>query len=321
MNAPGLNKDRVGVSSTATVYLRDQENNDPQTAISAGNIAVLINGETRVSLGGMGTNGDTFTAPVGSKYEIWGGNGTAYVEYTSGCILDETMTINVKGHTAEAIGDLAITCYDSTGATALSGGTNSSQEDYDITLGANEDSVFYCKQKVGTADAAYDLLAIITKSNGDIDDTILNAFDSATCQADHMSCKNAGSVGFKEVVVPKFLRNIIIIPNEEGAGDNMTSASYDHAYLFDEVIRLQEFDEVKYHFTIEAGATNPATNLDFANQDCGIVCFMDGVWDDGSDGMGHLSFYTVDGSESNVGRTEDFARPTGRDACVVIEGL
>lgn len=311
--------DRIGESGTVTLLAKDKENNDPQTKGDFLNDArVYVEGVERTLT--QTSTGATFTGKVGESWVLYGGNATIYIDKTEGCISGNVMSNDVSVHTVEAIGDLAITCYDSSG-TELSSGTTSGEEDYDITLGANEEAVFSCKQKVGTADASFNMLAIGILAGNDIDDVDLNAYKDSTCQSGHTSCQTASSVGFAQVPVPKFLRNIEI-SNQSGTGDSMVNfSSYDKAYQLDTPILLREFDEVEHQFTITAGSTNPATNEKFGNSDVGIICYFDGIWDQGSDGNEYMTWYTKDTSENNVGLTEDFLKPVGKDACVVIEGL
>lgn len=319
----GANPSRIGVSSTVTVFCRDRTNNNPNTKTGLCAPRVYVNGVER-SATSVAASGFTFTGPVGASFRIVGGNASSYIIESTGCITEEVITHDLDVYQAIAETNGAITCYDTTAATALSGGTNSSQEDYDITLAANQDEVFYCKFKSNVADKAYNLFAVATAAFNDIDDLTLDAYHSATCQAGHTSCARASTVTFSEAIVPKYLRSLSIAQESTYWGEtNISDGTFDHAYELSSPILLEEFDEVKYQFTIEAGSTDPATSNTWTSSDMGFVCFFDAQWDQGSDGVERMSHYTHDSSqtEKGVASTTSLRDPVGKTLCTVIEGL
>jgi hypothetical protein len=227
--------------------------------------------------------------------------------------------LTINAHTAAATTDLVITCYDSTGASELSAGTNSSQEDYGITLGANGEDTFYCKIKLNAADKAYHLAAIAVSAFNDIRDVRLEAFDKATGITLTESQKT-----FSSGYLPLYLSNAKITCDTSGAcgSSNTNVTGYDRVYVLDEPILLHEWDEVQYQFTIYASSTDPTTTTEFGNSDMGIICFLDAVWDrDYQDGKEYFTYYTRDTDENDVGVSNTVSYPVGKDDCVVIEGI
>ena len=273
--------DSKGDAATVDVYCYDKENNDPFTEVEC-LVRFYKNGNKIPAP--SSTIGGSFNAAVGDVIEWYGGNSTYYVDNGKFCVNSERPSLSIDGHSVAAVSNLQITCYDNTGASELSAGTTSGEEDYDITLGANEETSFFCKLKVNTADKSYYITSIAVGAYNDIDDVRLVAFDKAVGWTPTEAQKSF-SVGY----LPKFLSHASISNETGGSTTNVTG--YDRVYVLDEPILLHEWDEVQFEFTIEAGSTDPANNADFGKSDMAIICFLDSVWKRGTDGKEYFTYY------------------------------
>ena len=220
------------------------------------------------------------------------------------CIDTQDKPVNIDAYTIADETDIAITVYDSTGSSELTAAGNSTTADYDLTLGADEPQSIYVQVKVDAANKALNLLGFATASFNDID--YIKPVDSA----------------LTKVATVSFLENVQISDNS-GDGES-TNVTDDYTpYVFSEPVLFTQWDDKKYEFEVMSGSTDPSATDDvFSTIDGAVVCILDGTYAKGADGSVYLDFHdhAIGGHESNVGLTETFEFPVGKNSCVVIEG-
>lgn len=300
----------------ATVYVAayDQASNTPFANDRIGSLNYLYqinDGAIKSSIGGSSIS----NVAGGDVIRVWekGDNQTSYYAVPQEVCVDKlAKTIEMDVYkiitgTKITAATLQISGYDKTGATALSTGTDTGVEDYDITLGANGEDTFYLEEKVNAANEAFRLYAVTTLVTHDIKSvTPVDALWTEVPTADFLAVSDG-------------------IANESsgsiGSGCNVTGG-YQDTYVLGSPEMLTEWQSRKYQFQIVAGSTDPTTDDDcFANGDYAILCFLDAAYSRGSDGSVKLNYYQEDSSQGNVGMIEDIRVPLGKDACVVIEGI
>lgn len=298
----------MGKTSTPDVLRSDGQSNS-DTNIGVTNTAIYVNGVRKKRM----TEVDyaTFNAAVGDSVSFYGGNASYYGDaLTNVCIENQRPTIELVAHKVATESDMEITCYGDDATTALTTGTTN-EEDYELALVADEDSSFYCKIKNAAANAAFDLCAIATLSNNDVEDCKLLSWHSGTTAG--------GATTFKETVVPIFLKTNVKINDTNAV--NVTD--YDRAFRLDKTQRIQEFEWTKWQFEISADATNnpaadDAGSTAAATSVC-IVQFLDCNWAEGKDGKPYYDFYAHTDAQTNVGMSETILSPYGKETGVIIE--
>ena len=297
-----VSPDILGLSATIFANAYDREANQPFAAAVDTTWWLVQNGQIQAYTDSTAASATGFS--VGDVVSVYGGGTTYYATPQPTICLDtQSYALDIDVHTIATIQNLQITGYDSTSAATLSAGTNASQENYDIVLGADQVDVFYLKLQVNTSNVAFQLTGIATVASNDIKDV-----------------EPINDQGLTKVTLPDFLNILITGDHGVGVGTNF-STGYDDLWLLDQPIMLHEWDEVKYKFTIEASSTDPATNNDPAAGDNALVCFLDGAWSRAGDGAIKYGIYQLDDSEANVGLTEEVSLPMTSGTCVNVEGI
>ena len=298
----GISEYLVGKKATVTFNAFDAEAANPYSAAVDSTIFIVKNGDVVTSADT--TAYDMATYSVGDVISVYGkasSGATYYVDdKTDICITSEAFPIDLKARAIVAIANLQVTCYDDTGSASCSGGTNTSQEDYDITLGASEETTFFARVKVNAANKAHSLMGLAVLTTNDID-----------------TVKPTGSE-WTAVTVPDYL-NVQVSP-DGSLGENITGG-YEKAWVLSAPVMLHQWDWVKYQFKIESGSTDPATATTFQGSDNAIVCFLDGGRTRGDDGKLYFDIKTHTDTEANVGLVENFTYPVSGDSCMAIEGI
>lgn len=305
--AAGLSDEVRG--QAATVYLEgyDQESNTPYSSNGIGNVnyyyQIVDNngneGAIKTSKGGE-TISNVAGGNVVRLWEKADNQSTYYMDPVEVCVDQLKKTIEVDIHAPAAQSNMQVTGYDKTGSAALSAGTKSGQEDYDITIGANGEEPFYLEFTTNAANKAFRLGAVAIRTDNDIDDvTPQDGVWTETIVADFLDCK---------------------IANDTAGTYNVTG--YEKVYELNTPIMMSEWDDVKYKFTFEAGTTDPTTqNAKWSDDDHAIICFLDVGWSRSDDGRMNLGYYQDTTSQPDVGVAEDYVYPVGKTTCTVIEGI
>lgn len=292
-----------GTSATVTFNAWDKESDTPYSATVNPSLLVFKNGNYVGSA--SGTSGSVSNVKVGDVLSVYANETTSASYYMDAleslCIDGQQITIDLDAHTRASESNMQITGYDDTEATALSAGTNSSQEDYDITMGASETATFYLKIKTNDADEAFRLGGVALLCVNDCEDVDIQ------------------SSGFTKIPTPDAFENVAQIGGTAADfGSNLTQQDYD-VYTLNTPILLSEWDSEKYQFEVESSSTDPSTTNTFSSSDMVIACFIDTGWTRGDDGKMYLDVYQHDSAESNVGVIEDIQEPVGKSTCTVIE--
>lgn len=291
-----------GVAATGTVNAYDLESLTPYSAAvdttayfvdAAGNV-VASSDTTAYSLTGYS---------VGEVISIYGGSSSYYLDPVENyCIDAAAFPLDLDAHAVVTQSGLQITGYDDTGASGLSAGTNTTCEDYDITIGANGEETFYLKLKQNTAVKAFNLFSVHTAVTNDIDE----------CEPQ--------DADWKLVPTAKFMKGLTLSEDAVSGTTNATNVDFT-TWVLSAPKFMTEWESVKYQFNFKASATDPATNADFATSDMAIVCFNDATYDRGSDGKIYLDYYAHTSAESDVGMAGLPTLPVGKQDCTVIEGI
>ena len=297
-----------GKTSTLQVNAWDMESNTPYSSAvdllatcylyKNGNSAENYVTVTSDTAAGSVTSGFA----VGDTLYVYCANATYYTDPIEGLCLDkQEMPVNIKAHKIAGESNMAITGYDDTGGTALSAGT-ATQEDYYVTMGANEEQSLYLKLKVNAANMAYDLCGVATYALTNIS-----------------SLKPAGSE-YTSVATPEWGKNIAIKFNETGS----LTVTKDYSFFKrSSALRLHEWESVKDEFVIKTTTTGDpvqSTNDESVSTSCAGALYVDCAWAKGGDGKMYYDFYVHDDGQADVGLAETETSPLGGQVGVVIEG-
>ena len=296
----------LGKDASITLNAWDLEANDPYSSAVDFSTSCYVykNGNSAANFvatttdTSAGTLNSGFT--VGDVMNIYCGGSSYYGEPVENeCIDSQDDMVNINAHAIAGETDLAITVYDDTGSAALTAAGNSTTADYDLTLGANEEKSIYVQLKVNAANKAYNFIGFATGAGNDIKSVV--PVDSK----------------FVKRATVDFLDDVSV---NGGSATNQT-ITYT-AYTLNAPVLLSEWEQVKHQFTVTAGTSDPsATDNVFSTIDAAIVCGLDATYARGSDGVVYLDYYVHStGSETNVGVSETFTDPVGKNSCVVIEG-
>lgn len=306
--AASVADDIRGTSATVTVYSYDYASNSPATTSANNAVLYFKNGEYRGSLGVDTAGGSITNVAVGETLTFYddGTNSSGYTEQKSVCVDAQRKTVNLISYNATYDERVDITCYDDTGGSVCSTGTNSSSEDYDITMGADEETTFYLKVKNSAPNTAFRLGGVATIADQDVD-----------------SCKPVSGQGFTEIAVPEFLDATVYLTdvsvyNAVGTG-NETVTGWDNVWVLSSPLMLLEWESVKYQFTIESGSNDPTTSPGLSDV-CAVV-FLDSTTSLASDLSVKDMIYQDSDSQSNIGVIENTTHPLGGADGVVIEAI
>jgi len=234
-------------------------------------------------------------AVVGDTLSLAGGNSSYYVDPANDLGIDSIQkTFKIGAHKIQTEANMLITGYDDTASTALSAADNSSQEDYQISLGASQEKSIYFKVTNNAADAMFRVGGVCTGTEGNV---------SAFKPADNL---------WEEAIVPDGLSDAISWFNN---GNEQTTGELDKCWRLKVPIDLHEFDDVKYKFTIKAKTTDPTQNEGSE----AYLLFLDGAHAESSDGTMIFDFYKHDETEGSVGLAETSASPAGLQLGSLIE--
>lgn len=295
-----VNPDILKKASTIDVNAFDQESTTPYSAAVDTNAFVFVNGVYKTTM--TDTSATTLSAAVGDTLYVAGGNGTYYIDSVDNyCVDGERPTLELGAHTVVSSTDLSTTAYDDSGSAALTTGSNTSCEDYYITLGANGEQVVYLKVKVDAAAHSFRLGGVAVAPLGNVKTVEPSGSD-----------KNL----FTKIATPANFSKITVSINDTVMnGGNATGLIDYQVYKLKTPVLLHQWESAKYQFTITAGATDPARvicNASSGNQHGVAFVWLDAVPARGTDGAIYDDVYTHVIGETNVGLAENMTNPIGK---------
>jgi hypothetical protein len=291
----------LGKAATLTVKGYDFAANAPySTAVGAG-YYVFKDGQFVAE---AAANGGTITnLKVGDVIDIYGkSNASFYVDNAlQVCITGEQNTKEIRAYAAAQDSNMKVTCYDSDGNT-LSAAGNISAGDYNLTLGANEKAKVTCKLKENAANKNSWIGAIAVKAVNNTKDV------------------KVMSSGWALASVPTFLATAQISVSEL---PNVTVAGYGKLYTATTPVKLGQWQETVVDFEVSSDTSNDpvyialptATNL----QSNAIIQFVDtATGRDGVTGASYNDVATRDDAQTNLGISESFTSPIGKQTGTII---
>ncbi len=313
-SASQIYTDRPNVA-TFTYQVLDNANDDAliTTGINVGALSsvVDVNGVAVVGSDGKpvtkewlnpsnsNTSSTVSSIPEDTVLSFYGGSSAYYLEPLTNHKLTVGDKINLVGATIQAESSMLITVYDDTGSTALTASTNTTYNDYKITLGEGQEKTVYIKLSNNGADKRFDVKAICTGAEGV-----------------NVSSLEIKGTDWTKAIVPVVVDNAQVTTTLDDS--TTTTADYSLCYVYkagtDESIKLDEWEDtplIKASVNAKSGK-NPA-------QDVVFFTVLDGAWARGSDGKGYFDFYQHDGDEGNVGLTETISSPLGKQLGAIIE--
>ena len=247
---------------------------------------------------------DSVTTTAGNSINLYAGNSSYYCNKIEG--IEMTVLEVFEEMECYAIIDTETnadtSAFDEDGNALTTGTTN--EEDFEITLSADEKKAFELKWKQGDTDTAYWFAGWAVITNGDVQEVLMT------------------SDGFTKVVTPLYLDNKQVSFNTTQA-NNLTSG-YDYVYRLDEPVLLLEFDSLRHELTIKASASGTDARDGSSSDtlsDLAIFMAVDAQWEIGKDGKMYFDFYQHDDSEGNVGEVETVISPYGDDMGCIIEAV
>lgn len=297
-----------GTSTTLTVNIFDRASDTPSSTKCVSDLLYFKNGQFIDTANVQGGSASISNVAVGDVITLFddGTNSSCYVDTASFCITSQQLVVSMDGWNATFDEGIDITGFDDTGVTGLSAGTNTSEEDFDITLPATGEDEFHLQVKSGVADSTYNVggFAILT----------LN---------DVQECEPTPGQGFTSIGVPLFLDSTIYLADvgvfEGISTSNETADGWERVWELANPDFLNEFDKIKYQFRIKAGQTDPTTEIGGDNSDiCALVVLDRAVaLDENSQAVSGL--FQQDTNEANIGVIENTSHPLGNLDGVIIE--
>jgi hypothetical protein len=289
-----------GTSTTLTLDGYDRAANS-DTPIGNHQYAVY-NSETGMRVDDFADTAESSvsTVIVGNSYDIYGGNGSYYTDPVERfCIKGQQAVVEMDAWQIQAESSMSITVYDDTDTELDAGKDTTNEEDYNLTLGADEEKLIRVKLKNNAANKVYDHCAWALRTANDIDKIEIQ------------------ESGYSEVPVPKFLKTTI---NINSTGVNLTNYE---TVVKGPVVRLIEWQSLKHDFVVSAGSTDPShDDTGSSSSDLAILLSLDCAWEKGQDGKMHYDFYAhTDSEEDATGMTQTVASPLGKQVGVIIEGI
>lgn len=292
-----------GSSTTLTLLGVDREANT-YTTVGASSYALLESGNV---LDSASNSESSFTNTiVGKTYDIYVADNSTYYgdPVTSHCVKGAQETVTVDMHKVATETNMQLTAYDDTGTTELDaagGGMNAAQEDYNLSMGADETTTIYTKLKNNGANAAFRLCAIATRTTGEVKD--LKLVES----------------GWTKKTVPEYLQTAI----EVNKTLTVNFTNYDEVWVHEPIL-LHEWESVKYQWEVESTSTEPAAQ-DVATptvtgSDLVIITHLDCAYASDSNGIPIDDYYAHTSTEGNVGLSEaSILSPLGKELGTIIE--
>ena len=312
----GLSEYLRGKASTISFNAWDLESNTPySTAVNFdGNCWYYKNGnEARNYINAtLDTVGGTVTGKysVGDTLTIYCGGTTYYSEPTEGaCIDSESETVDINAHTIAGESNMAITGYDDTGATALSSGSNGT--DYTVgAMGANSDLSIYVKEKLDSANKAYNFCGWGVFLFKNVTDVVPQDLEST----------------YTEVTAPQHMSGLDVqINTTSSSGGSVTQSGSYRFYKTSSPILMHEWDSIKEQFVVETGTndplhdTGPGTQTDAKYFNGFAILSKDCAYARGDDGKVYLDIYQHDTTQADVGMAETEISPQGKQTGAVFE--
>lgn len=300
-----VNPELLGSAATLYINAWDMESNTPYSVAvdlttycyvyrngnSADNFVTATTDTSAATIAGFS---------VGDTVYIYCGGSSYYTELFSMCIDSATPAVNLVSHTASATTDLQIVGYDSSGSAALTAGT-SSMQDYNMTLGASQEDVFYLKLTNNVANKAFQFDGWAVAKFTNID-------ECRPTSTEGRSFTKSASVTFLESQA---------INVSSGTYNNPITKDY-VPYVVSSPVLLREWEWIKDKFTIKATSTDPTGGTNSTTFNGVAAVAFDVTYAKGDDGGAHFDFYSHDSGESNVGISETLTSPLGKDNGVLI---
>lgn len=299
-----------GTSSSLVLNAYDMEATQPKssTVDLTTNCAYFISGE----YGGLTADTADPTAisgfgSVGKIADVYCGGASYYTEPIVGkCIDNAAVKWELLTHNAVAETDLAITGYDKTAATALTAGT-SSEDDYTMALGANQEDLIYLQLQQNSASQEYAVGAVGVVRFYNISKVEPQAFSFNGKQY-------TWSIG----LTPEHMKSITVNYNETTTEQGL-SKDYTVYYLSEPLI-LHAWEYVKIPFKITSDTTNnPNGGGGTSAVDGFAILFKDSQWARGGDGFYHRNIYQMDTAQADIGVAETETSPLGKAVGIVVE--
>lgn len=297
-----------GKSASVVQNAYDQASNTPNSAaVDVNPTYVYKNGDYHTTLTDT-SDASLTTAAVGQVLDHYPAGSTYYGMHSNKCILTQADEVSLDVYTIVSDANMDVTCYDDTGSATLSAAGNTSQSDYDITMGADAIETFYCKWKVNTANVAFRFGGIVA-----------GYFEGTTDTIDQVELigNDAGVTFIDGLSAPKWTKNLMI----QYDIDANTTAGYSDYWEASTPLLMEEWDTIKVQFEVESGGSDPTADTDStpSTKTAFYLYALDAQWSRGSDGQPYLGTHTNDAAESNVGLVELISSPVGSSLGVAIE--
>lgn len=298
-----------GKQATITVKIRDVEQNT--VGYTSGSLYAqrVSDGAWVEKAKAIGSTGTDVNFAAGEVYDIYVTNATAtsaysYTDAYKGYCVNalEMSDLELTGHTGQSESNMAITGYDSTGASTMTAG-DTSLDDYQIDMAADDYETFWLKLKNAGTNTGYNFCGWAYWLNDQVD-TI-----------------NILEPGFSTGYLPKYLRDAQIRINETAA--LIVNATGYEVVLRTSPILIKEGKWIKHEFEVETGTTAPAETgavaRTLAAADLIAIIALDCAYDASTEGVPILDHYVHSATEGNVGLTETVASPLGKQVGTIIE--
>lgn len=301
-------KPRAGTAATITLATYDKMS-DSLTAISGFPLWISRNGGTPTST----TTASTYTAAsVGDKITVWGGNATSHMDSpVTFEVVGAAFPVDLDGYTRQTEGTstITVTCYDNEnnelGAyTNTTGGTDATDADYNISIGADGTETFTCKIRNAGANKGIILGGLcLGYDNNATTFRLLSEGDKKNIPEEYL----VGGA-WSPLTIPKHVASV---------KTTVGSHSYKACYSRDKPLVIPEWGYVYLNF--EAGCTSDCVNTDTqASQNVLMFVIKDHGWALGEDGFPYAGIADRTINEADVGVDETETSPQGKDTGTVI---
>ena len=291
-----------GKTVTVNLNAYDQESSTPaSSAVDVSTVYVYkkvgnswdLLGSTSDTTAYTGLSGIT----AGDEIKFSGGGASYYVDDKIVCMNSQSITVNLDAHAVCPEANMAITIFDSDG-TELSDGT-STEDDYTMALGANEDKQIDVKLKVNVANKMFRVGGVATCEFNDVDDVYPVSSDFVI---DH---------------VYKDIKGDTVSADETNDDANFTC--YDEFYKLKTPVELHQWESKTWSFVVEGGSTEPNGGGGSTSLDGFALLFVDSCPAIGDDFLTHDQPYAQTTAEANVCLDETETSPYGKQLGAIVE--
>lgn len=303
---------QVSTDNTATLNVNGYDlSADSKTEVYP--IYTIVDQDGNIIIDDAVTNSTTVARDlVGnpSAVSIYGTGTTYYCDAIIGQVIDDDPEYsNVDCYTGSAESSMSMTMFTDKGIGLTADDNATNEADYSVSLGSDEIAILYAELQNADSDSRYQLGAVCTFIDGDIDD--YEVIDDS----------QRGNY-WVEIPLPKEVKDAVPLLKNDSGTDMAGDWSHCYKPRDSAFITLDEYETIYIKTKVTAGNTNPALNT---GDNFGILA-VDYSFDGNAEGVvtGGIDDFTVAQDIGNMGVIDEgteLVDAFGLDIVASVEGL